>query len=86
MTTFPFEPREERDRKALDARCADVWDKIAADCMTAAGDGPKGFSLRPVIDALDEYIEELRREERKRLIADKVVSLDKWKRTMGGNA
>ena len=61
---------------------ASVWDKIAADCMTAAGDRPAGFSLRPVIEALDEYIEELRREERKRLIADKVVSLDKWKRTM----
>ena len=86
MTTFPFEPREERDRKALDARCADIWDKIAAECSTGAGDAPARFSLRPVIEALDEYIEELRREERKRLIADKVVSLDKWKRTMGEGA
>ena len=89
MTTFRFETREERDRKAADKLCADVWDRMAREWT-------KGSVSRPIASwpqAIEAETRNTRRHKRRILDAiedindccrsitcnQKVVRLDAWR-------
>lgn len=89
MTTFPFETREERDRKAQDAKCAAVWDEIAKECEKPVSGHRRPFTghdmdrisawAREQTKLIEETVEELREQKKQVMRRRKIVNLQQWR-------